>query len=250
MSAGQGNAGPGASRLAAGEDRADRSHRQPVERHGDQRQRKQRRGAHRIDVRQRVGCGDGAEVEWVIDDRHEKIGRGDNRLAVVEPIDGGIVRRFDADQQLFRQQARRRFGDQLPQHPRGDLAAATTAMTEFGQAERREQRWCPCQSYVFDNPSIRRSHRHSNRTTDRRRARAAIGASDAALENYRRKRQSKRAADGIRRPEAWSCRAELPCPFAAGAAFRYPTAGGSRQVRRCDRENASGKVPWPDEEFF
>jgi hypothetical protein len=62
---------------------------------------------------------------------------GDNRLAVVQSVHGGIVRRFDADQQLFRQQARRRFGDQLPQYARGDLAAAATAMTEFGQADRR-----------------------------------------------------------------------------------------------------------------
>src|SRR6185295_12872338 len=51
-----------------------------------------------------------------------------------------------------------------------------------------------------------------------------------ALENHRRKRQSKRAADGIRRPEAWSCRAELPCPFAGG---RH-----SAILRRADRERS------------
>ena len=108
MAAGDRNAGPGADRLAAVEDAADGVDRQLVDRHADQRQREQRRAAHRIDVGDRVGRGDGAEVERVVDDRHEEVGRRDDRLVLVDPVDGGVVGGLDADQQLRRHQRRSR----------------------------------------------------------------------------------------------------------------------------------------------
>ena len=74
--------------------------RQHVDRHADQRQRQDRPAAHRIDVADGVGRGDAAEVERVVDDRHEEVGGGDQRLLVVELIDGRVVGGLDAHQQL------------------------------------------------------------------------------------------------------------------------------------------------------
>ncbi|KTF05426.1 hypothetical protein MGSAQ_003080 [marine sediment metagenome] len=73
-----------------------------VDRHADHCQRQNRRRAHRIDVADGVRRGDLAEMEGIIHHRHEKIGRGDQRLVVVQPIDRRIVRGFDPDQQFGR----------------------------------------------------------------------------------------------------------------------------------------------------
>ena len=74
--------------------------RQHVDRHADEREREDRLAAHRVDVGQRVGRGDAAEVERIVDDRHEEVGRRDDRLLVVELVDGGIVGGVVADQQV------------------------------------------------------------------------------------------------------------------------------------------------------
>ena len=103
VAAGDRDAGRCADRFAAVQDAADRLHRQLVDRHADQRQREQRRAAHRVDVRDRVRCGDAAEVERIVDDRHEEVGGRDDRLLVVQPIHRRVVGRFDADEQLLRQ---------------------------------------------------------------------------------------------------------------------------------------------------
>ncbi len=57
--------------------------------------------AHRIDIGDRVGRGDRAEIERIVDDRHEKIGRRDDRLTLVQLVDRRIVGRLDADEQRF-----------------------------------------------------------------------------------------------------------------------------------------------------
>ena len=86
---------------------------QHVDRHAHQRQRQDRPAAHRIDVADRVGGGDAAEVERVVDDRHEEVGGGDQRLLVVELVDGGVVGGLDADQQLLGHRHRRRALEDL-----------------------------------------------------------------------------------------------------------------------------------------
>jgi len=72
-------------------------------------------------------------------------------------------------------------------------------------------------AYVFDNPGI-----HLSRAIlIERGARAAPNASGAArggcAKNYRQQRQSKRAANGIRRPEARSRRADRRAPSLAAS---------------------------------
>jgi hypothetical protein len=104
VTAGDRDAGARTHRLAAFENLADRVHRQLVDRHADQRQCEQRRAAHRVDVRDGIGCRDRAEIEGVVDDRHEEVGRRDDRLRVIDPVDRRVVRRLDADQQLLGQQ--------------------------------------------------------------------------------------------------------------------------------------------------
>jgi hypothetical protein len=102
--------------------------RQHVDRHAHQRQRQDRRAAHRIDVADRIGGGDAPEVEGVVDDGHEEVGGGDQRLLVVQPVDRGVVGGLDADQQLGRHREGGRALQDLGQHAGGDLAAAATAV--------------------------------------------------------------------------------------------------------------------------
>src|SRR6185369_12164348 len=78
VATGDGNSGGGANGFAAVEDVADRLDRQLVDRHADERQREERRRSHRVDVRDRVRRGDPAEVERIVDDRHEEVRRRDD----------------------------------------------------------------------------------------------------------------------------------------------------------------------------
>ena len=102
VAAGDRNARGCAHGFAAVEDAADRLDRQLVDRHADERQREQRRAAHRVDVRDRVGRGDPAEVVRIVDDGHEEVGRRDDRLALVQLVDGGVVGGLDADEERLR----------------------------------------------------------------------------------------------------------------------------------------------------
>src|SRR5450830_985399 len=133
--AGNGYAGCGAHRFAAGEDFLDHLDRQLVERHADDRQSHDRVAAHGVDVRQRVGRGDATEVVGIIDDRRKKIGGRDQRLTVVQAIHGGVVARLRAHQQVLGQGAHRRGREQLGEHAGRNLAAAAAAMGELGEAK-------------------------------------------------------------------------------------------------------------------
>ena len=125
-----------AHRFAAGEDPADRVDRQLVDRHAHQRQREERRAAHRVDVGDRVGRGDRAEVVRIVDDRHEEVGRRDDRLPLVQLIHGRVVGGLDPDQQRLRDGRTAGLGDDLLQHRGRDLAAAAAAVAELREAER------------------------------------------------------------------------------------------------------------------
>src|SRR6185312_9736951 len=65
------NAGLRADDLATAEDLADRRERQRLDRHAENRECQNGRTAHRIDVRERVSRRNAAEIERIIDDRHE-----------------------------------------------------------------------------------------------------------------------------------------------------------------------------------
>src|SRR5690606_21847170 len=53
--------------------------------------RDDRGAAHRVDVGQRVGRGDAAEVVGVVDDGGEEVGRGDDRAGAVDAHGSGVV---------------------------------------------------------------------------------------------------------------------------------------------------------------
>ena len=106
--------------------------RQLVERHADHRQREDRPAAHGIDVGNRVGRGDAAEIERIVDDGREEIGGGDDGLLVVELVHRRVVAGFDADQQILRAWLRSGvFGQKFGQHGRRDFAAAAAAVGEL-----------------------------------------------------------------------------------------------------------------------
>ena len=136
VAAGDRDPGIAARRFTAADDLPDHVDRQLVDRHRDERERHDRLAAHRVDVADRVGRGNAAEVVRLIDDRREEVGRGDDRLRVVQPIDRGVVRRLEADHEVLRQPADRRGRQDLGEDSGRDLAAAAAAMRKAGEADR------------------------------------------------------------------------------------------------------------------
>ena len=133
MAAGDRDADLAADRLAAFENLADDVQRQHVDRHADQCQREQRRRALGIDIGNRPGGRDAAEVEGVVDDRRVEISRRDDRLLLVDLVNRGIVAAPRADQQLRRNHAGSEAGEDLLENRRGDLGAAAAAVRKMGQ---------------------------------------------------------------------------------------------------------------------
>ncbi len=115
------------------QDRADDLTGELVERHADHREREDRRRAHRVHVGECVGGGDTAEIARIVDDGGEEVGGGDDRLAIVEAIHGGVVRGIGANQQLGRHDTCRHAREQLGQYARSDFATASTAVGELRQ---------------------------------------------------------------------------------------------------------------------
>ena len=134
MPAREWNAGLAAHRLAAFQDLRDHFVRQHVDRHAHDGQRHQRLRAHGVQVRQRVGRRDAAEVARVVHDGHEEVGGRDDGLAVVDAVDGGVVGRLGAHQQVGKDHGRQAaLGQQCAQHARRDLAAAAAAVGQGGE---------------------------------------------------------------------------------------------------------------------
>ena len=67
---------------------------------GRDRQREQDPAAHREDVGQGVGRGDLAERPRVVDERREEVERADDREVVADAVDGGVVGRVEAGDQV------------------------------------------------------------------------------------------------------------------------------------------------------
>jgi hypothetical protein len=80
-----------------GEDLGEHLHRQ-LFREGSDREREQRRAAHRENVVEGVRGRDRAVVGGVVHDRREEVEREDQRPLVVEPVDGGVVGRSEPDE--------------------------------------------------------------------------------------------------------------------------------------------------------
>jgi hypothetical protein len=101
-------------RVPAGEDRAgsadllvgaveDRAHDAELEllREASDREREQRRAAHREHVVERVRRRDPPERMRVVDERREEVEREDDRAVVVEAVDGRVVGGIEADEQVL-----------------------------------------------------------------------------------------------------------------------------------------------------
>ncbi|RMS11946.1 hypothetical protein ALP75_200600 [Pseudomonas syringae pv. actinidiae] len=95
----------------------------------------QRIAAHRIDVADRIGRGDAAEVERVIDDRHEEVGGRDYAALVVQRVNRCIVTRGITDPEFRVQVLRAAAGKDHVQYPGGNLAATPCSVTVLGQAD-------------------------------------------------------------------------------------------------------------------
>ena len=98
-------------------------------------ERGDRAAPHRVDVRDRVGRGDAAEIVRIVNDRREEIGRRDQRLAIVDPIHRGVVARRVAHQQVRKRPARGQPGKHLAQQRWRELAASPAAVGELCQPD-------------------------------------------------------------------------------------------------------------------
>ena len=117
--------------VGAREDLAQHLRRQLLRKCGD-REREQRRPAHREDVVECVRRRDRAEVAGVVHDRREEVDREDERALVVEAIDGGVVRRIEPHEQVGcvdRDEA----GEQLLEPRRRVLRGTPTRPRERGE---------------------------------------------------------------------------------------------------------------------
>ena len=63
-------------------------------------QGKQGPSAHCVHIAERVGGRDCPKRECVVDDRGKEVHRLNERRFIIQPVDGGIVRGVDADEQV------------------------------------------------------------------------------------------------------------------------------------------------------
>ena len=133
--AGNRDAGRPTDRFATGQNFRNGFQRQNIDRHANQRQGKEWRATHRINIRNGVGCGNSPKIKGVIDNRHEKIRRRDNRLLCIDLINRRIVAGFSTNQQLWRNNAGGHAGQNFLQYGRGNLAATTTTMGKLGKSD-------------------------------------------------------------------------------------------------------------------
>jgi hypothetical protein len=78
-----------------------------------------------------------SEIKGVIHHGHEKVRGGDDAGLLVELPHGGFISRVQADQELLVGCGRRLMRKELLQHRWRELAAASPAMGEAGQAKRQ-----------------------------------------------------------------------------------------------------------------
>jgi hypothetical protein len=120
---------------AALQDAAHEVERHLVERHAEDGERHDGLGTHRIDIRDRVGRGNPAEIERIIDDRHEEIGGGDDAQVLIHLPHRCIIAGLGADEKLPVGLGGRLAGEELLQDRRGEFAPAAAAMSKTCQPE-------------------------------------------------------------------------------------------------------------------
>ena len=163
------------------------------------------RPAHGEDVVQGVRGGDRAEEGRVVDHGREEVGGEDERAVVVEPVDGRVVRRSEADEQVLGR-AREEAGQQLLEP--GGRILRRAASSRF---ETREAR-CSLHSMEVTARHVRLSE-HDGPAPARARSGAPTGGCGA----------SGRRTAGASRP--------TPARMAEEhAAFREQLAAGGAEV--------------------
>ena len=129
-----GNPGGSTDGLPAIQNLADRRGRQHADRHPDKSQGHDRRTAHRVNIADGVGRCDPTKVERIVHDRHEEVGRGDERLLVIEKIDRCVVRGLNPDKKLGGHRHCRSALENFTQNPGSNLAPASSAMRKTREA--------------------------------------------------------------------------------------------------------------------
>ncbi len=107
-----------------------------VDREGADVERRDRHPAHRIDVAQRVGRRDPAEVVRIVDDGREEVDGLDQGQIVREPVDTRIVARADADENV-RIRRWRQVAQDLRQVGGADFTCSTRAGRKLRQPDDR-----------------------------------------------------------------------------------------------------------------
>ncbi|MNN28846.1 hypothetical protein D3C81_1424290 [compost metagenome] len=110
--------------------------RQHVHRPAQNRNRHQWVTAHGVDVADGIGGGNSAEIEGIVDDRHEKIRGRDHAAFLIDRIHRRVIARGIADPKLRVEVLRPAAGQDHFQHLGGNLATATGAVAVLGQANR------------------------------------------------------------------------------------------------------------------
>ncbi|SJM32708.1 hypothetical protein BQ8482_310029 [Mesorhizobium delmotii] len=129
------DSGGGANCPSALQNVSDHMRRHLVERHTENGQRHDWPAAHRIDVGDRVGRGDPAEIIRIVNHGHEKIGGGDDTGVVVKLPHSGVVAGLGADKKLTKGIGLDLVCEKLLKDGGRQLATAAAAMGETGQAK-------------------------------------------------------------------------------------------------------------------
>jgi hypothetical protein len=98
MAANNGDTGFARDLTAAAENLTEQVLMETVARKADDVQGKERPGAHRIKIRERIGRGDAAEVERIIDDGREKVDGRHECPVSGDPVHGSVVYRTRIDE--------------------------------------------------------------------------------------------------------------------------------------------------------
>ena len=133
VSACNGNACRSANRLATVQNLANHAQWQHIDGHAHQCQSHDRLSAHGVHIGDGVGGCNATKLKGVVDDGHEEVSGGHQGLAVVQLVNGGIVRRFNAHQQFGWQGHGCGGAQNFAQNAGCNFAAATPAMRQAGQ---------------------------------------------------------------------------------------------------------------------
>ena len=117
--------------LGPGEHLAEHLDRKLLRKGGD-RERQERRAAHRVHVVQRVRRGDGAERSRIVDERREEVDREHDRPLVVQAVHRRIVGRIETDEQILG------VGRDEPCEKRLETRGRVLRRAPSGARERRE----------------------------------------------------------------------------------------------------------------